>query len=119
MILLYPVTGAIVAAWTYRRMVGITLDCVHLIDGGAGFALLFLGVAGLLSMSFTGLVTGLLAVAADRLLRTSAIHPRISGIVPVLITCAGVVVLAVISVLLLNEATPTPDYCRTFNPAGH
>ncbi|MFF0636336.1 hypothetical protein ACFYTS_27950 [Nocardia sp. NPDC004151] len=115
LILLYPVIGVMVAAWTYHRMVGITLDCVHLIDGGAGFALLFLGVAGLLSMSFVGLVTGLLAVMANHLLRTSATRRQISGIVPTLITCVGIGLIAIICVRLLNEATPPADYCSKFN----
>ncbi|MFD7844825.1 hypothetical protein ACFV4K_18050 [Nocardia sp. NPDC059764] len=115
LILLFPVIGAILAVWTYHRMAGITLDCVHLIDGGAGFALMFLGVAGLLSMSFVGLVTGLLAVIANHLLRTSATLHRISGTVPALITCVGIVLLALICLRLLNEATPPADYCSKFN----
>lgn len=119
LILLFPVIGAMVAVGTYRRMVDITLDCVHLIDGGAGFALMFWGVEGLLSMSFVGLLTGLLAVVANRLLRTSATRHRISGIVPTLITGVGIVLLAVICVRLLNEATPPADYCSKFNLAPH
>ncbi len=117
LILLFPVIGAMLAGWTYHRMVGITLDCVHLIDGGAGFALMFYGVDGLLSMSFVGLLTGLLAVVANALLRTSATCHRISGIVPALITGVGIVLLAIICVRLLNEATPPADYCSKFNLA--
>ncbi|GAB2441666.1 hypothetical protein [Nocardia tengchongensis] len=115
LILLFPVIGAIVAVLTYRRMVDITLDCVHLIDGGAGFALMFWGVEGLLSMSFVGLLTGLIAVVANRLLRTSATRHRISGIVPAVITGVGIVLLAIICVRLLNGATPPADYCSKFD----
>lgn len=88
LILLYPVFGEVAAIWTYRRMIDVIKDCVHGIDGGAGLELLVLGVAGLLSMSFVGLLTGAAAV--------------------------GIAAVAALAVWLLNVATPPIDYCRQF-----
>ncbi|MFE3798193.1 hypothetical protein KHQ06_31970 [Nocardia tengchongensis] len=72
---------------------------------------------GLLSMSFVGLLTGLIAVVANRPLRNSATRHRISGIVPAVITGVGIVLLAISCMHLLNEATPPADYCSKFNLA--
>ncbi|MGV9409508.1 hypothetical protein ACWDOP_06295 [Nocardia sp. NPDC003693] len=112
---LYPI-GGVGAAWiTYDRMVGSVVDCVHDLDGGSAFWLLFLGASGLVAMVTIALVAGMIAVGSNRLLRTSPAWERFSEAVPILVTVAGVALIMLTGILLLNEATLPADYCARFD----